>query len=55
MRTVLITGASRGIVRAIATLLLSQGHHLCLAVRDPDRSSIDPLRRNPQKHSLVVW
>lgn len=36
MRTVLITGASRGIGRSIATLLLSQGHHLCLAVRDPD-------------------
>ena len=45
MRTVLITGASRGIGRSIATLLLSQGHHLCLAVRDPDSlrdTALDP-------------
>ena len=45
MRTVLITGASRGIGRSIATLLLSQGHRLCLAVRDPERlrnTGLDP-------------
>ena len=45
MRTVLITGASRGIGRSIATLLLSQGHRLCLAVRDPDSlrdTALDP-------------
>ena len=45
MRTILITGASRGIGRSIATLLLSQGHHLCLAVRDPDGlrdTALDP-------------
>jgi NAD(P)-dependent dehydrogenase (short-subunit alcohol dehydrogenase family) len=34
-RTLLITGASRGIGHAIATRALADGHHLSLGVRDP--------------------
>jgi len=37
-RTVLLTGASRGIGRAIAKRLLDDGHRLSLGLRDPNAS-----------------
>ena len=36
-RTVMISGASRGIGFAIAQRLLNDGHNISLGVRDPDR------------------
>ena len=44
-RTILISGASRGIGRAIAERLLADGHRLSLGLRDPaalSGSSLDP-------------
>ena len=44
-RTILISGASRGIGRAIAERLLADGHRLSLGLRDPAAlgdSSLDP-------------
>ena len=38
-RTVLISGASRGIGRAIAHRLLAGGHRLSLGMRDPDTAA----------------
>ena len=35
-RTVLITGASRGIGRSVAEHCLAEGHRLCLGLRDPE-------------------
>ena len=51
MRTVVITGASRGIGAAVARSLLKQGHRLCLAVRDPGSlagSVLDPAQHRNQ-------
>ena len=42
-RTILISGASRGIGRAIAERLLADGHRLSLGVRNPDALSGTPL------------
>ena len=45
MRTILISGASRGIGRAIAERMLADGHRLSLGLRDPKcliGSSLDP-------------
>ena len=42
-RTVLITGASHGIGRAVAEQLLANGHRLCLGLRDPARLKGTPL------------
>ena len=45
MRTVVITGSSRGIGAALARTLIQQGHRVCLAVRDPSSllgTALDP-------------
>jgi len=45
MRTVVITGSSRGIGAALARTLIQQGHRVCLAVRDPSSllgTDLDP-------------
>lgn len=42
-RTLLISGASRGIGQAIATRLLAEGHRLSLGVRSPQRLENKPL------------
>ena len=47
MRTLLISGASRGIGRAMAERLLSDGHRLSLGLRNPGDlkgSPLDPER-----------
>ncbi|MCT0220001.1 SDR family NAD(P)-dependent oxidoreductase [Synechococcus sp. CS-1329] len=47
-RTLLISGASRGIGRAIATRLLADGHRLSLGVRSPQQLEGTPLAASPQ-------
>ena len=51
-RTVLLTGASRGIGRSIAKRLLDDGHRLSLGLRDPDalrgtELDVDRVARHP--------
>jgi NAD(P)-dependent dehydrogenase (short-subunit alcohol dehydrogenase family) len=52
-RTLLISGASRGIGRAIAERALAEGHRLSLGVRDPAGLPAGPLletaRLNPDQ------
>ena len=51
-RTILISGASRGIGRAIAERLLADGHRLSLGIRDLEAlkgSSLDPQRAGSER------
>ena len=52
MRKILITGASRGIGKAIALKLLKEGHSLSLGVRkreDLINTALDPNSNNPNR------
>ena len=51
-RTILITGASRGIGRSIAERLLRDGHRLCLGLRQPDQLDGTGLD-HPDVHRVV--
>lgn len=46
MRTVMISGASRGICRAIASRVMADGHRLSLGVRDPQTLAATDLGRS---------
>ena len=55
MRKILITGASRGIGKAIALKLLKEGHSLSLGVRNVEdliNTDLDPKLNNPKR--LIV-
>ena len=60
MRKILISGASRGIGKAIALKLLKEGHSLSLGVRERDdlfNTSLDPKINNPDSflvHTLSL-
>tara|TARA_B100000700_G_scaffold38386_1_gene38244 strand:+ start:495 stop:1208 length:714 start_codon:yes stop_codon:yes gene_type:complete len=52
MRKILISGASRGIGKAIAIRLLKEGHSISLGVRKKEdliNTSLDPSTNNPEK------
>ena len=52
MRKILISGASRGIGKAIAIRLLKEGHSISLGVRKEEdliNTSLDPSTNNPEK------
>ncbi|KAF0652867.1 short-chain alcohol dehydrogenase [Cyanobium sp. Copco_Reservoir_LC18] len=53
-RTLLISGASRGIGRAIAEQALAEGHRLSLGLRDPDALPEGPLRQAANRRSERV-
>ena len=58
MRTILISGASRGIGRAMAERALRDGHRLSLGVRNPDRligTALDPAMAGPDRVQLVPY
>ena len=55
MRKILISGASRGIGKAIALKLLKEGHSISLGVRKKDalfKTSLDPKLHNPEKFTV---
>ena len=58
MRKILITGASRGIGKAIALKLLKEGHSISLGVRNKEilkNTSLDPKLNNPEKLLLHTY
>ena len=55
MRNILISGANRGIGKAIALKMLSEGHSVSLGVRKKEdlvNTVLDPKRNNPEKFIL---
>ncbi len=58
MRKILITGASRGIGKAIALKLLKEGHSISLGVRKKEslkNTPLDPNLNNPQKFIVQTY
>lgn len=58
MRTILISGASRGIGRAMAERALRDGHRLSLGVRNPDHligTALDPAIAGSDRVQLVPY
>ena len=52
MRKILISGANRGIGKAIALKLLKEGHYISLGVRKKEmliNTQLDPKLNNPEK------
>tara|TARA_B100000579_G_scaffold223274_1_gene182713 strand:+ start:2850 stop:3563 length:714 start_codon:yes stop_codon:yes gene_type:complete len=58
MRTILITGASRGIGKAIAIKLLKEGHSISIGVRNKEKlinTPLDPNSNNPEKFFVHTY
>ena len=56
MRKIIISGASRGIGKAIALKLLNEGHYISLGVRKKEdliNTSLDPKLNNTEKLIIV--
>ncbi len=58
MRNILISGASRGIGKAIAIKLLKEGHSISLGVREKKdliNTPLDPNSNNPERFSVHTY
>ena len=58
MRKILISGASRGIGKAIASKLLKEGHSLSLGVREIEdlfNTKLDPKSNNSEKFLVHAY
>ena len=58
MRKILISGASRGIGKAIAIKLLKEGHSISLGVREKEdliNTPLDPNSNNPERFLVHTY